>query len=116
RHPDGLRLMNDFIREEEDMLYGEHVEGDLPLFADEASLANAVRIRRTELADILVKYLAGNKKITRGQLRADLILANFGRFHSKDYTAVVKEFLSNGQLTEVSGKKRINDTDVLRIQ
>ncbi len=116
RHTDGLRLINDFIREEEDMLYGEHVEDDLPLFADEASLANAVRIRRTELANSIEKYLAGKEKITRGQLRADLILANFGRFDGKDYTAVVKEFLSKGRLTEVSGKKRINDTDVLRIQ
>jgi len=116
RHPDGLRLMNDFIREEEDMLYGAHVEDDLPLFADEASLQNAVRIRRTELGNIVEKYLAGKEKITRWQLKADLIQTNFGRFDSKDYTAVVNDFRSKGRLSEISGKTRINDTDILRIR
>jgi three-Cys-motif partner protein len=116
RHPDGLRLMNDFIREEEDMLYGDHVEGDLPLFADEASLANAIATRRTELASILETYFVGKERTTRGQLRSDLIRVNFGKFDSKDYTAVVKELLSKGRLAEIADKKRINDTDVLRIQ
>lgn len=115
RHLDGVCLMNDFIREEEDMLYGDHVEGELPLFAEEASLANAVQKRREELTTVIEEYLQDRKEITRGGLKVDLVQTNFGRFQTKDYNKVVQEFLSAGRLTEAIGKKRINDHDVLRI-
>jgi three-Cys-motif partner protein len=115
RHPDGLCLMNDFIREEEDLLYGDHVEGELPLFAEEASLANAVRKRREELSTVIEEYLRDRNEITRGRLKVDLVRANFGMFHTKDYNAVVQELLSADRLTETSGKRRVNDNDVLRI-
>ena len=39
RHRDGIELMNDFVREEEDLLYGENIEDSLPLFFEEASLS-----------------------------------------------------------------------------
>lgn len=115
RHPDGLCLINDFIREEEDMLYNDHVEGNLPLFADEASLSNAVQRRREELTEAIKEYLVDNREITRGRLKVDLVRAHFGMFDTKDYNAVVQELLSLGRLTEASGKKRINDSDVLRV-
>jgi len=101
RHPDGLTLMNDFIRQEEDALYGDHVEGDLPLFAEEASLLNAVANRRKELKEIAREYVDGKNEMTRGQLRAALMVGHFAFFDTKDYTAVINELISEGRLEAV---------------
>lgn len=113
RHQDGIALMNDFIREEEDMLYGDHVKENLPLFSEEASLANAIADRRRSLHAILEKYLEKSSPATRGQIRSHLLGHNFGVFHTKDYNAVIGEILLTGRLKEVSGKKRVNDDDIL---
>jgi three-Cys-motif partner protein len=113
RHEDGIALMNDFISEEEDLLYGGHVVSNLPLFSDEASLSNAIAKRRGTLKAYLEKYLEEKKQLTRKRIRLDGIRANFGVYHSKDYNAVIKEFLDENRLRTESGKKRINDDDRL---
>ena len=115
RHPDGIALMNDFIREEEDLLYGDHVEFRLPLFLDEASLSNAIENRRAQLRSIVETYLQKNRKVTRGRIRNDLLPLNFGEFHSKDYNALIQVLLKDGILREETGKMRINDNHVLYV-
>lgn len=114
RHRDGVTLMNDFIREEEDLLYGDHVDDSLPLFSDEASLSRAIEDRKISLQSKIEAYLIKNRVVTRNQIRNDLIPFNFGSYHSKDYNDVVRRLLLAGVLKESSGKIRINDTDVLR--
>lgn len=113
RHSDGIALMNDFIREEEDLLYGDHVEDRIPLFSNEASLSNAIASRRRRLRGQVEKYVSEKQTVTREQIRTDLIRENFGDFHGKDFTAVVKELLESGVLRTASGKTRINDTELL---
>ena len=115
RHGDGIALMNDFIREEEDLLYGDHVQVTLPLFCDEASLSNAIESRRAQLRSIIEGYLAKDSVVTRGKVRDVLIQSHFGEFHSKDYNAVIQGMLKEGFLREASGKTRINDDHVLNI-
>ena len=114
RHPDGIALMNDFVREEENLLYGEHVEDCLPLFVEEASLSRVVETRRDTLSVVLEVYLNNHPVVTRGQIKRDLLTKNFGYFHSKDYNAVVQRFMEREILREETGKKRINDSHVLR--
>lgn len=113
RHSDGVELMNDFIREEEDLLYGDHIENNYPLFSDEASLSNAVATRQQKLLDLVKFYASDKTSVTRAQIRSALIRKNFGDFHHKDYTAVVKELLESGIFRTASGKTRINDTEIL---
>ena len=114
RHHDGIALMNDFVREEEDLLYGEHVEVNLPLFIEEASLSRAVETRRDTLSIALDFYLQNHPVVTRGQIKRDLITSNFGYFHGKDYNAVVQQFIEKENLREEAGKQRINDNHVLK--
>lgn len=113
RHNDGVYLMNDFIRAEEDLIYGEFVESDLPLFQDEASLAKEVANRREKLRQIIISYLEENNKVSRGQIKHHLIFEHFGYFDGKDYNSVVKQLIDSNLLREKSGKTRINDTDIL---
>jgi three-Cys-motif partner protein len=115
RHRDGVALMNDFIRDEDDLLYDAHVEGNLPLFASEASLSNAVETRRTSLYSIIKNYLQNKRVVTRGEIRNGLIQQEFGSFHSKDYNEAVRQLIVDGLLSEASGKTRINDKDVLTV-
>ena len=114
RHRDGIALMNDFLREEEDLLYSDHVEINLPLFADEASLSNVKEDRRATLKVAIELYLERNPIGTRGKIRSNLLPMNFGHWHSKEYNAVVQELLVDDILKADSGKKRINDTEILR--
>jgi three-Cys-motif partner protein len=114
RHPDGLMLMNDFIREEEDELYGEHVEENIPLFAEESSLTNEIATRRARLKGILQKRIESKDLFTRGQLKDELVILYFGHFHGKDYNSVTQELINAGTITVPSGKKRINDDEPLR--
>jgi three-Cys-motif partner protein len=113
RHYAGVQLMNDFICEEEDRLYGEHVEGKLSLFAAEASLENVIRDRRKTLRRLIEKYLVDKKDVTRGKIIAALIRGEPGLFHTKDVGEVVKDLLSENRLREANGKTRINDDDIL---
>jgi three-Cys-motif partner protein len=114
RHRDGIGLMNDFIREEEDLLYGEHVETSLPLFQEEASLSNVVDSRRVHLKVLVENYLKDHDIVTRGQIKSELLLNNFGHFHSKDFNFVVKGLIQERILLVDGEKSRINDNDILR--
>lgn len=113
RHDDGVFLMNDFIREEDDLIYGEFVETELPLFQTEASLAQEISQRREKLHTIICSYLKENNKVSRGQIKHVLMYPHFGFFHNKDYNFVVKQLIDENLLREKTGKKRINDTDIL---
>lgn len=114
RHRDGIALMNDFLREEEDLLYGDHVETSLPLFSDEAALANVVAERGRNLRVVIELYLDQNPNVTRGKIKADILPLHFGCWHRKEFNKVVKELLADGILKEPTGKTRINDDDMLQ--
>lgn len=113
RHRDGIALMNDFLREEEDLLYGEHVENRLPLFNEEAAIDRVIEERRHVLNELIALYLAQHPHVTRGEIKRDLVPTNFGLFHSKDYNSVVQRLLDEGLLKEENGKKKVNDNDLL---
>lgn len=113
RHNDGVFLMNDFIREEDDLIYGEYVEDNLPMFQEEASLFQEISKRREILSDIVRSYLEKNNKVSRGQIKNTLMYPHFGLFHKKDYDFAVKQLIDENLLREKTGKKRINDTDSL---
>lgn len=113
RHSDGVYLMNDFIREEDDLIYGEYVEDNLPMFREEASLSQEISERRNNLRKLVENYLGENRRITRKQLKEALIFDRFGFFHNKDYNFVVQQLLAENVLRESSRKKRINDADIL---
>jgi three-Cys-motif partner protein len=114
RHFDGVALMNDFVRQEEDLIYGEYVESSLSLFAAQNPLAKAESERRGDLKQLLFDYLATTSSITRKELKKDLIPKYFGQFGNKDYTSVVQELIDKKILKErTKGKTRINDDDVL---
>lgn len=113
RHRDGVALMNDFLREEEDLLYGEHVEHRLPLFSEEAAIDAVIDERRHTLRVILELFLAQNASITRGEIKHRLIPVNFGQFHCKHYNSVIQDLLDERILRAQTGKKRINDNDLL---
>lgn len=115
RHAHGIALMNDFIREEEDSLYGDHVASRLPLFSEEASLSNDVEKRQSRLRKVVQDYLQKNSLVTRGKIKVDFISQYFGEFHSKDYNTVVQLLLKNGVLREETGKMRINDDHILYV-
>jgi hypothetical protein len=116
RHYDGLELMNDFIREEEDQLYNDDVTTTFHSSPTKRPLANAIADRRRSLCALIEKHVESNSPTTRKQIRINLIQEAFGEFHSKDYNAAVAELISNGYLIVQSGKKRINDTDVLYVK
>ncbi|HEV7699153.1 MAG TPA: three-Cys-motif partner protein TcmP [Pyrinomonadaceae bacterium] len=116
RHQDGLLLMNNFIREEEDSLYDEHVETKLTLFSDEASLTREVDNRRSKLSKLVINQLQAMQTATRKQLRGKLIQVNFAEFHEKDYTAVINDLLKDGKVRARSGKTRINDDEPLSLK
>ncbi len=114
RHNDGVYLMNDFIRAEEDLIYGEFVESDYrPLFSNQASLAEEVINRRERLRQVIISYLEKNNKTNRRQIKHHLMFENFGYFDGKDYNFGVKQLIEENLLKEVTGKKRINDEDIL---
>lgn len=113
RHNDGVYLMNDFIRAEEDLIYGEYAENKLPIFREEASLAREVEVRRQKLRSIIMSYLEKNNKVSRRQIKHCLMLDHFGIFDTKDYNNVVKGLIEENVLRDKTGKKRINDEDIL---
>lgn len=111
RHSDGIVLMNDFIREEEDLLYGEHIERDFPLLHEEASLPKEETLRRKKLYPIMKDFLEKQQKVTRKQVVKNLVSEHFGYFHSKDYRTVFKEFISS-QLIKTTDDKTIIDNRI----
>ena len=113
RHSDGIGLMNDFIREEENLLYGEHIEVKSPLFQQLNLADKEIISRRQQLREILQDFLKTNKITTRKQIKHTLVFRHFGYFHNKDYNFVVQDLLNTGTLKEKTGKKRINDNDIL---
>lgn len=110
RHPDGIRLMNDFICEEEEAILQDSTTDPLQhqLF-DEVQQA---RIRRhEELKRLTFDYVQNVKRTTRGSIKQHFIYQYHGVYHDKEYNAVVRELLDEGLLQ--AGRRRINDSDLL---
>jgi three-Cys-motif partner protein len=116
RHPDGIILMSNFIREEEDILLEEStVDVFQPKFPSEEfdELQQEIIGRRKELAALVLEYLKENKQTTRGQIRKYFSFQRFGVFSDKDYNAIVKDLIDGKRLLPRHGKKRINDDEPL---
>lgn len=116
RHEDGIRLMNDFVRTEEDELLLESgsLPGQLRLPSDEFDiLQQEIRSRRDELKELIIDYLMKTPKTTRGKIKHKLIFERFGDFQDKDYNAVVQELVNRGNLQTGHGRKRFNDDEEL---
>ena len=109
RHSDGIELMNDFIREEEDLLYGEHVVERLSLFPLSSLADEEVELRRKKLRVLMVEYLENQRKVTRKQTVKNLIAHNFGYFHGKDYRTVFGELITAGKLSTTDDRTKIDD-------
>jgi three-Cys-motif partner protein len=116
RHPDGVVLMNNFIREEEDSLLEEStVNVHQPKLPSEEfdELQQEIIGRRKQLTALIFEHLKKHSSLTRGQIRKHFSFQNFGVFSDKDYNAVVKDFIDADKLLPRHGKKRINDDEPL---
>lgn len=113
RHDEGVKLLNNFFRQEEDDLILEsHSPDSNPMFP-EMNIADSIRKeRREKLRKLLPSFLSRNHKITRKQIMHHFIKNHFGKFDDKDYRAVVQELVNAEILIAEHGKKKIND-DVL---
>ena len=109
RHFDGIVLMNDFIREEEDLIYGEHIEDSSPLFQMFNLADQEIVSRREKLKSIIQLYLGNNAEVTRNKVIRDLVKDYFGYFHEKDYRNVFKSFIDLHCLTTTDNKTKIDD-------
>jgi three-Cys-motif partner protein len=116
RHPDGIVLMSNFVREEEDKLLEEStVDPNQPVFPSEEfdELLQEVNRRRIELLALTVAYLKEHSQTTRGEIRKHFSFKRFGDFGDKDYNAIVKDLIDANRLLPRHGKKRINDDEPL---
>ncbi|MCA1566553.1 MAG: three-Cys-motif partner protein TcmP [Acidobacteria bacterium] len=113
RHADGIKLMNSFIREEEDELIrdsaGNPAQFLLPSEEFDVVQQETQR-RRVELRQLILKYLQENTQTTRGQIRHHFVFERFGEFHDKDYNFTLKELIQDVRLQTGHGRKSINDT------
>ena len=116
RHPDGIVLMSNFVREEEDRLIQEASSDDSqPKFPSEEfdELRQELVSRRKELLQGIIEYLKSHEQTTRGEIRKYFCFNRFGDFSDKDYNAVVKDLIDANRLLPKHGKKRINDSEHL---
>ena len=113
RHDDGVKLLNNFFRQEEDDLIIEsYSPASNPMFR-EFDIASTIREnRRQVLRKLLLSFLLKNRKVSRKQIVYHFIKNYFAEFDDKDYRAMVQELVDAGTLVAEHGKKRIND-DVL---
>ena len=109
RHSDGIDLMNDFIREEEDLLYGEHVQENLPLFQLSNLADEEIKLRREKLRSLMRTFVQARPTVVRKQVVKSLIADNFGHFHSRDYKAIFKELIEDVTLTTSDNGTKIDD-------
>ncbi|MBA2527494.1 MAG: three-Cys-motif partner protein TcmP, partial [Pyrinomonadaceae bacterium] len=116
RHPDGIILMSNFIREEEDKLLEEAtVDASQPKFPSEEfnELQQEIIRRRSELSTLTLQHLRENTPLTRREIRKHFSFRRFGDFSDKDYNVIIKDFIDAGRLLPRHGKKRINDDEPL---
>jgi hypothetical protein len=107
--------MNNFVREEEDILFKEDVDESLPLFpADPSELSGAVETRRVQLETLVSDFAREQRRTSRALIKSSLIQLHFGQFHERDFTWVVKKLVDCGTLRIEDGQKKINDNISLR--
>ncbi len=113
RHSDGISLMNDFICEEEDQMIEESTAIPLgktgSLFSIFDSVQTKENERRERLRTLILEGFRETKTTTRGKIKKRLKHIEFGKFHEKDYNAVVKGLIDGGILKTGNGRKQIND-------
>lgn len=117
RRRDGVILMSNFIREEEDVLIAESTSTPNQLIfplSEFNFLEQEVNNRRNELTSLLLSYLKSHTQTTRGQIRDYFSFKRFGEFSDKDYNFVVKQLIDADKLLPRHGKKRINDNEPLQ--
>lgn len=113
RHIDGVVLMNDnFRKEEDDLIIESYSPASNPMFPEIDIETELRKRRRQELNLALTSYLEKVKKASRKQIKQSIILNHFGEFDDKDYRATIQQLVDSGKLIAEHGKKRIND-DVL---
>ncbi len=113
RHDEGVKLLNNFFRQEEDDLIIEsYSPNSNPMFPQIDIAASIREERQSELRKLLLTFLSKNRKTTRKQVIYHFIKNHFGEFDDKDFRAIVQELVDSGVLIAEHGKKRIND-DVL---
>lgn len=83
--------------------------GQTFLIDDTDPIAREETRQRKELNQILLEYLQKVRTTTRGEIKHKFMFDKFGKFHTKDYNAVVKEMINTGILKTGSGRKQIND-------
>lgn len=108
RHPDGLRLMNDFMCEARRDFVAAHVPQNV-LFdlTPEEEI-----VEPQELIDGIVAVVGESKKhLTRPEVRLSLLLRGFfARLTQSEINKAIGEMLKEGRLYSSTGKARINDT------
>lgn len=113
RHIDGVDLMSNFIRVEEDILLGETVSPSEPLF----DIFNPVTLDRqerlTDLRTDIINYFSTVKKTSRNSCRKALVTKNFGLYLTKEYTAIFQSLFDEGTIKAVDGQKSINADTLL---
>ncbi|HEX8287507.1 MAG TPA: three-Cys-motif partner protein TcmP [Pyrinomonadaceae bacterium] len=113
RHEDGVKLLNNFFRQEEDDLIKESYSPDSNPRFPEFDITREIKEERQQtLRNLLPSFLLKNRKTTRKQIMYHFIEKHFGDFDDKDYRAVVQELIDSEILVAEHGKKKIND-DVL---
>lgn len=112
RHPDGLMLMNGFIRREEDALLRESYEANGQTYMFDV-VGKEIEDRRADLRRLIESYAAYHKRFTRGAVKLNLIKEHFAQYDEKDYNAIVQDMLAAGALRSSHGKQRINDNEPL---
>lgn len=114
RHDDGVKLLNNFFREEEDDLIKQSYSPDSNPRFPEFDICKEIREERQQsLRNLLSTFLSKKRRITRKQIMYYFIEKYFGDYDDKDYRAVVQELVDSEILIAEHGKKRINDDVIL---
>lgn len=108
RHLDGLVLMNDFVRHEDDLIYGEHVEASSPLFVNLDLGSQAINRRRLDLQPLAIDYFTRHDPIIRKHMIEYFAINHFGEFDGKDLRAIFKAFIESGLLTTTDNSTGID--------
>ena len=114
RHPDGVRLMNDFMCKARRDFVAAHMPKNV-LF--DLTPAEEI-VEPEELTEAIAAVVADSSKhLTRPEIRLALLLRGFfARLTQSDINKAIGEMLKQGRLFSSTGKTRINDSVQLSSQ